>query len=155
MSLTDKLNEMSGKELVVLYNSICEDGDEVTKFRSKKVAVEKIASGFDEGALLIYLDKEAENVPSEETGKRARTTVNEGGVLITLNEETRSRCALDIIAAIEKLGDGATVEAVTEEAARTHVAPRSQTAQTPEQKKTFVRGYITHMLRKGFIEEAG
>jgi len=157
MTLVETLNGMSGKDLVEVFNEVCEEGSEVKKFRSKDAGVKALVNGFDEESLMAHLkarivveddEDETAEEPEDKKTRRNRHTLADDAVLKVLSTDTRSRCALDIIAAIEKLGEKATVVKVIEVVCKTHVAPRSLS----EDKPGFVRGYVTDMIRRDFLE---
>lgn len=86
---------------------------------------------------------------------KARASVTDSSILRVVSAETKSRCQLDIIAAIGTLPKGqATVAKVIEIVVTTHKAPRSLIAAQDKLKPGFVRGYVTHMVRVGSLSSS-
>jgi len=164
MNLQETLELMKGKDLVELFNEICEEGQEVKKFRNKQAGIAQLLADFDEEALMTHIaskggitigdedDDAAKEKAAEPEDRRSRHSLSDDAKLSVLNTETRSRCALDILSAIDHLGEKATVGKVIEKVCGSHVAPRSLVAKNDQHKPGFVRGYVTHMIRNGFLE---
>ncbi len=80
-----------------------------------------------------------------------RKSLSDSAILRVVSKDTKSQCSLDVIAAIETLGDKATVAAVIAATCETHVAPRSLIAKAEPTRPGFVRGYVTHLVRTGLV----
>ncbi len=91
--------------------------------------------------------------------KVTQSRLSPGAILRVMSAETKERCTLDIIAAIQLLQEEGskeepTVKNVIALASQVHKAPRSLIAKDPKKMPGFVMGYLTNAISKGMIEVA-